>query len=269
MEPALPENNLACTQCGGVLHPDEGQIFLNCPYCGAAVYLDKSQVVFHWYLASTLDEEGARAALRRWMAGSQTVKDLDQKARITACTFEYFPIWYFKQSLPGDREELVIEPAAATSISELHNLHLPAGDLRTYDSVVESQSRLPTVPLEAALGWAGERQLTAGVTTEKSLVHLPLYTFKYDFKGKTYTAVVEGGTGGVYANIYPPKAEAPFLLAGWLAALVFLCLATFPLIGSVINENNGMWTGLAICAGAGLIVSPLLFGLAAWVAAKI
>ena len=45
---------LTCTQCGGELHPDEGQTFVTCPYCGAAVYLDKSRVVFHWYVAPTL-----------------------------------------------------------------------------------------------------------------------------------------------------------------------------------------------------------------------
>ena len=62
MNVPVPSSELRCTQCGGELHPDEGQIFLICPYCGAAVYLDKSRVVFHWYLASTLDEAKARAA---------------------------------------------------------------------------------------------------------------------------------------------------------------------------------------------------------------
>src|SRR5512145_734027 len=107
---------LLCTQCGGELHPDEGQIFITCPYCSSTVYVDKSQVVFHWYLASTLDEEKARASLARWMAGNQTVKDLDRKARLVGHTFEYFPIWLFKRLSPGGKEEILIEPAAATSI---------------------------------------------------------------------------------------------------------------------------------------------------------
>ena len=82
METNLPQNVLNCTQCGGELHPDEGQLFLVCPFCSSAVYLDKSRVVFHWYLAPTIDEGKAAAALRRWMAGNQTVKDLDEKAQI-------------------------------------------------------------------------------------------------------------------------------------------------------------------------------------------
>ena len=58
----------------------EGQVFVTCPFCSSTVYLDKSQVVFHWYLAPTLNESDAQGALRRWMAGNQTVKDLDQNS---------------------------------------------------------------------------------------------------------------------------------------------------------------------------------------------
>src|SRR4030067_599376 len=64
-----PGHSINCTQCGGELHPDEGQIFLTCPFCLSTVYLDKSQVVFHWYLAPTLDEERARAGALRKSAG--------------------------------------------------------------------------------------------------------------------------------------------------------------------------------------------------------
>ncbi len=90
MELHSPANVLNCTQCGGELHPDEGKIFLTCPYCSSTVYLDKSQVVFHWYLAPTLDEAKGRASLARWVSGNQTVKDLDKKSRLVGSSFEYF-----------------------------------------------------------------------------------------------------------------------------------------------------------------------------------
>ena len=72
MAVAAPSEVFRCPQCGGELHPDEGQIFLTCPYCGSAVHADKSRIVFHWYLAATLDEAKARGALARWMAGQRT-----------------------------------------------------------------------------------------------------------------------------------------------------------------------------------------------------
>lgn len=269
MNTPLQHPQILCTQCGGELHPDEGQIFLTCPYCSSAVYLDKSRVVFHWYLAPTLDEEKARGALRRWMAGSQTVKDLDRKAQLTSGTFEYFPVWYFKRRSPDRREEVLLQPAAAISISEILHLNLPAGDLRRYEDHLEAQSHAPTVPLQAALSWLAEQKVPTQEIVEQALVHIPLYTFKYIFNGRQYTALVEGATGQVFANIFPAKNEAPFQLIGAISALVFLCLATFPVIGAISDAEGGAMIGLLICSGAGLVVGAVLFALAAWIAAKI
>ncbi|HEX9617877.1 MAG TPA: hypothetical protein VGA03_10715 [Anaerolineales bacterium] len=269
MDAPLPLNIVKCTQCGGELHPDEGQIFLTCPYCSSTVYLDKSQVVFHWYLAPTLDEARARAGLARWMSGNETVKDLDKKSQVVSSSFEYFPVWYFKRRSVHGKEEIVLEPAAATSVSEIRRLPLLAGDLRNYETGVEAQSTPPTVPLEAALGWAEARQIPRHEIAERALVHLPLYTFKYNFLGQPYTAIVEAGTGRVFANIYPAKAEAPYRMVGGLAALVFLCLATFPVIGYFFDSGQGFGIGLLACSGLGVLAAPALFALAAWVAAKI
>ena len=137
---------LSCTQCGGELHPEVGQVFLTCPYCSTTVYLDKTQVVFHYSLAPTVDDAKGRGFLARWMAGNQTVKNLDQKSRVVGSSFEYFPLWYFKRRTAG-REEILLEPAAATSVSELKKLILPAGDLRKYDPNLDAQARQPSVPL--------------------------------------------------------------------------------------------------------------------------
>lgn len=268
MSDVTPQDTLNCTQCGGELHPDEGQIFLTCPYCSSTVYVDKSQVVFHWYLASTLDEGKAQSSLARWMGGNQTVKDLDRKSRLVETGFEYFPIWYFKRRRDNGGEEILIEPAAATSVSELRSLNLPAGDLRKYDPSLDKQAHDPTVPLSTALNWLQERGIAKEEISEQSLVHLPLYTIKYTYNGNTYTAVVEAGTGGVFANIYPEKAEAPYMVAGAATAVVFLCLALFPLAGALIGAS-AFGISFLLCAGLGIIAAPLLFALAMWVAAKV
>jgi len=269
METELPEQTIACTQCGGELHPDEGQIFLTCPFCSSTVYIDKSRVVFHWYVAPTLDEAKARSSLARWMAGNQTVKDLDRKASLTDVSFTYFPLWYFKRRVSGGQEQILLAPAAATAVSELHNLHLPAGDLKRYTDEIEAQAQQPSVPLQTALEWIGEEERPQEKLLEQSLVHVPIYTFKYVYQGRPYTALVEGATGGVFANLYPAKAEAPYRLAGGLAALVFLCLALFPIIGAATSGGEGAGIGLALCFGISLVAAPALFALAAWVAAKI
>jgi hypothetical protein len=268
--PVSPENVVSCAQCGGELHPDEGQIFVICPYCSSTVYLDKSQVVFHWYLAPTLDEQKARRALASWMAGNQTVKDLDKKASVLGGSFEYFPVWYFKRRSPSRQEEIILEPAAATSVSEISSVKIPAGDLRKYDPSLDTQAHPPSVPLQAGLSWLMENKgFPAEEIVEKSLVHLPLYTFKYSYRGHEYTALVEAGTGGVFANIFPAKAEMPYRVVGGLTAAVFLCLATSPLIGAAIRRGEGAALGLLVFLCLVAIAAPLLFALAARVAAKI
>ncbi len=265
----LPAVHLRCTQCGTELHPEESQRFITCPNCNSTIYLDKSRVVLHYALAPTVDDRKARGLLAQWMAGNETVKDLDRKAQVVAQTFEYFPLWYFKWRVQG-KEEIMLEPAAATSVSELRRLNLPAGDLRRYDPSLDGQAHPPTVPLQTALGWLQGRGLNVANIAETALVHVPLYTFKYTFNNKTYTALVEAATGKVFANVFPPKAEAPYLLAGCASALVFFVLAWIPLIGAAtVGDESGYFGGLAVCAGLGCLTAPVLFAIAAWVAAKV
>lgn len=255
-----PVVTLNCTQCGGELHPQEGEIFLTCPYCSATIYLDKSRVVFHWFLTPTLTPEQAAGQLARWMSGNQTVKDLDKKSQVVGQSFQYFPIWFFKVA-HGGQESQAIQPAAATSITEINKLSLPAGDLHPYDASIEGQSVAPSVPLEAAHDWLSQSQPGAEIK-EAALVHVPIYIFKYTYKGNTFTALVEAGTGVVLANIYPAKAEAPYYTAAGITALVFLCLAWLPLTGLHLFS-----TALALILV--VIAMPILFFMAVYVASKV
>ncbi len=266
--PILPDT-IQCSQCGGELHPDEGQTFVTCPFCSSTVYLDKSQVVFHWYLAPTLDEAQARSALARWMAGNDTVKDLDRKSRLVEESFQYFPFWYFKYSSAG-RDRIVLEPAAAISVTELRHLRLPAGDLRKYDPSVDPSAARPTVPLEAAREWLRQDSHIAKEVLESALVHIPVYSYKYMYQNQVYTAVVDGATGETFANIFPAKAEAPYRSVGCVTAGVFLSLALIPVIlGLAAGDGAGAVTGLFICSGFGIPAAAILFAVASWVAAKV
>jgi hypothetical protein len=265
----LPTIDVHCAQCGGTLHPDEGQIFLTCPYCGSAVYLDKSKVVFHWSLAATVTPEAAAASLRRWMAGNQTVKDLDRKSQVVGTTFQYFPLWYVKSKIQG-RDKVFLEPAAAISISEIKSLDIPSGDLQKYDPALDAQAVPPTVPFPAMLNWLAGRGVVAEAVAEAALVHVPIYIFKYQFAGKTYTAMVEGASGKVFANLFPPKAEAPYYLVAILATLGFLLISSFPVIGYFASSQDvGALIGLLACLVCGGLWAIPVFVLAAVVSAKV
>lgn len=260
----MSTTDVRCPQCGGSLEPDEGQIFLTCPFCGSAVFIDKSRVVFHWSLRPTLDQAAAGAALRRWMAGNETVKDLDLKAELTSVEFAYFPLWLLEHD---GRNRLV--PAAATSVSELRNLTLPAGDLIPYTGGLDSQSVPPTVPLEAMLSWTQGGAPQAAEVSQTSLVHVPLYSFHYGYGGQSYLAVVEGSSGRVFANLFPAKAEAPYRAVAMVVLVVFLALATLPVAGVLIDPQAGLLIGGLLCLGLGGLAAPLLFAGAAWVASRV
>ena len=71
------------------------------------------------------------------------------------------------------------------------------------------------------------------------------------------------------ANIFPAKAEAPYLLAAGITALVYLCLALVPIAFSAFGGNASSSLGIVLCLGLGLLAAPFLFALAVWVASKV
>lgn len=257
--PAIPV--IHCTQCGAELHPDEGQIFLTCTYCSATIFVDKTQVVFHWALNPTLNQQQASEALARWMSGNQTVKDLDRKAQVQGSVFQYFPLWSFIWRGSDGHENTSLLPAAATSVTELSHMNLPAGDLVRYETVNDADAIPPTVPLEGAREWLLQSQPKAQVR-ESALVHVPIYLFKYLYNNQVYTAVVEAATGAVLANLYPAKSEAPYLAVGFAAAATFVFISLLP-------HLLGPLAGGPLALLLGIIALPILFAFAAYVAAKV
>jgi hypothetical protein len=125
------------------------------------------------------------------------------------------------------------------------------------------------VPLEAMLSWVEQVGVRRDQLAEVSLVHIPLYTFHYNYRGRSFVAVVEGVSGKVFANIYPPKAEAPYRTVALAAAVIFLCLASLPLAGVALEPRQGLGIGVLLCVGLGLVAAPLLFAAAAWIAARV
>ena len=80
---------------------------------------------------------------------------------------------------------------------------------------------------------------------------------------------MDAGTGGVFANIFPSKAEVPYQLIGGLTALIFLCISTFPVAGALSGYAEGILIGTALYLVLALLAAPVLFALALWIAAKV
>ncbi len=258
MTDQVATTSINCRQCAAPLAVEQGQPFVTCRFCGATNFVDKARVVFHYQVRPTVREDGARAALNRWMAGNATVKDLDRKARINSVSFEYFPMWLVRATVQRD-ERVLLKPAAALSVSELGQLNIPPSDLVPFDANAGGTIVSPTVPFETMQQWLTDNQHIAPENIrEAALVHLPLYLCKYDFNQRRYTAIVDAASSKVFANIYPAKWEVPYVTIGAAAFVAFFILA---LLSLFINF------GLFLIGAP--IMAILFFSLALSISAKV
>jgi hypothetical protein len=266
--PAIPpQTEILCQQCTAVLPVEQGALIAVCEFCGATNAVDKSQAVLHYVVRDTLRDTDAAAALRRWMGGNATVKNLDRKASIQPPTFQLWPMWLVRAAVK-DKEKVILKPAAAVSVLDTTSINIPASDLEPYHHSAHALE--PTVPLNAVKSWLkADQQISEGMIKEMSLVHLPVYLFEYRYEGRPYTAVVEAAAGKVYADIYPSKQEVPYLAVGSVGCLLYFCAALIPAIGFTYGDLTGLGAGIFIYLIAALIMAVPMFAIASYISAKI
>ena len=222
MSSSPPEENASsvlCSQCGGKNEVSTGSRFVTCVFCDTTLFVDRAQVVFHYRLPPLLAQEEAAAALRRWMAGNETVKDLDRKSEIEAIEPISFPVWLFRTSQSGV-ESVYFEPAAPTPVPQVTDLSIPAGRLEPYRPEDDEMSVVDVqVPLETARGWLEQRKV--GPIHETALVRVPFWRCRYQYGGKTYQAAVDASTGAVLAGVFPEKSESPYIAVAVLGLILF------------------------------------------------
>jgi len=214
---------IQCTQCGGTVNLQEGEKFAICAFCQSALYLDRSKVVFHFVLIPTVTREDAEGKLRRWMAGNETVKDLDVHSVVETAELVYFPMWRFLvNEQDGDQE--YSQPASSTSIADIKSIPLSGGDLKffapkDFEGITLKE---PDVLLEAALQWLQTQQsISKEKVKETNLIHIPFFLFRYQFGGQSYQAIVDAVSGRVLASVFPAKAELPFYGFALASAAIF------------------------------------------------
>jgi hypothetical protein len=260
---------LLCQQCAAALVVEQGAKYATCEFCGTVNFLDKSQAVLHYVVRPTLDDPKALAALRRWMAGNQTVKGLDTAAQIESQVYQLFPMWLARTGQAG-REVVHLKPAAALSIVELGNLRVPAADLEPYDDALDADAIRPTVPVTAVRSWLAENQgVAAGAINEISLVHVPIYQFKYRYKQESYTALVDAATGQVFAAIFPEKYELPYVSIAGFGCLAYFLAALIPIVSFFIFDGaRGIGIGALIYIGVVIALAIPIFTAAASVSRR-
>jgi LSD1 subclass zinc finger protein len=259
---------LLCRQCAAPLPVEQGSSFVTCDFCGTVNYLDKSEAVLHYAVRPTLDDAKAAAALRRWMAGNATVKGLDSQAQIESPTFQLFPLWLVRAA-DGNKERVIFKPAAALVVTELEKLTIPGSDLEPYDYEMDAAAVRPTVPLTTLRGWLADNEgITESAIREVSLVHVPVYHFRYTFDGKPYSAMVEAAGGQVFASVFPEKAELPYLSIAGFGCLAYFLASLIPIITFAVTAGERLDLGVLIYVGVAIVLAVLVFGAAAQVSRK-
>ncbi len=260
---------ILCRQCSASLTVEAGAKYATCEYCGTVNYVDKSEAVLHYAVRPTIDDQQATAALRRWMAGNQTVKGLDTAAQVEPPTYQLFPMWLVRTAENG-RETVRLKPAAALSIVELGNLRVPAADLVPYDDALDADAIKPTVPVTAIRAWLAENEgVAAGVIDELALVHVPIYQFKYRYEKETYTALVDAATSQVFAAIYPEKFELPYVSIAGFGCLAYFLAALIPIIAFTVTDSSaGLGIGVLIYIAVAVALAIPIFTAAAAISRK-
>jgi hypothetical protein len=96
-EPSIATQT-TCGQCGSVLPVEHGSQFVTCEFCGTTSYVDKARAVFHYALRVTVREDDALAALRRWMAGNETVRTWTKRRASSGRPLSIFPCGWSRRS---------------------------------------------------------------------------------------------------------------------------------------------------------------------------
>jgi len=213
--------SVGCPKCGARVEFDTGTKFARCSYCSSQIYIDRSGAGFYYILPYLVTEDNAVGIFKRWAAGPTKAKYLDQRAQLAGSKRQYFPVYMFKRLVDG-KEVVRVEPAGSTTLPGLHELKVPAGDLKIYDAQYDVGGVAliqPDIEMSAYL------DKLPGTGKEQALVFFPIWTLDYLHEGKRYQVVIDGSSGEVFASDFPQRGSGPYLVVAGVGYVAFLAEA--------------------------------------------
>jgi hypothetical protein len=243
---------IKCPKCAAPVPFDTGVKFVKCPYCSSQVYIDRTGAGFYYAIPYTMDESNAVGMFRRWAAGPTKVKNLDKLAQLAGVQRRYFPVYMFKRDLNGV-EQIYIEPAGSTTLPGLHNLKVPAGDLKIFDESFDSKGAEMIKPDIEMMSYMNT---LPGKPKEQALVYFPIWKLDYVFNQKRYEVVIDGSSGEVFAAEFPQRSSSAYLAVAGVGFLAF--------VGEGVVAISSLLTGIALMA----VTAVAVFAIALLVARR-
>jgi len=241
-----------CPKCAAPVTLDPGVKFVKCPYCSSQVYIDKTGAGFYYAIPFMVDENSAIGVFRRWAAGSTKAKDLDKLAQLAGVRKQYFPVYMFKRDVNGV-EQVFIETAGSTTLPGLHNLKVPAGDLKIFDATFDAGGAELIKPDIEMMPYMNS---LPGKPKEQALVFFPIWKIDYVFNQKRYEVVVDASSGEVFASEFPTRSSSAYIAVAGLGFVAFV--------------SEGVVATYSLLAGVGLMAVTVVgvFALALYVARR-
>ena len=170
-----------CSLCGGENEREPGQEMLACSFCGSALALEKPRSPEHLILEHKRDVKAAESVLRSFL--------LEQERRRPASMTTELSFKPFAMIESGDGEGSIV--AAFTSGTLSGGVpYPPAGHYRFFDE--------SSAPAEKIIPVARTEKDTVRI------LHLPVYTIRYEAGTWKGSAAVIGESWQVIAGALPP-----------------------------------------------------------------
>ena len=215
--------SVGCPKCGAKVDFDAGNKFVRCSYCSSLIFIDRSGAGFYYILPFMVKEDNAVGIFKRWAAGPTKAKYLDQRAQLAGSKRQYFPVYMFKRTVDG-KEVVRVEPAGSTTLPGLHDLKVPAGDLKVFDA----QYDVGGVPMiQPDIEMSAYLDKLPGTGREQALVFFPIWTLDYVHEGKRYQVVIDGSSGEVFASDFPKRGSGPYMAVAGVGFVAFMAEALF------------------------------------------
>ncbi|UCE81569.1 MAG: zinc ribbon domain-containing protein [Methanobacteriota archaeon] len=209
--------SIKCPKCAGPVTFDTGTKLVKCSYCDSQIFIDRSGAGFYYAVPFMVSEADAIGLFKRWAAGSTRAKDLDKRAEVAGANKQYFPVYMFKRDVKG-REEVLIEPAGSTTLPGLHELKVPAGDLKIFDATFDTSGAELINPDIEMLSYMDS---LPGEAKEQALVYFPIWRLDYVFEQKRYEVVIDASTGEVFSANFPARSSTSYMIVAIIGFLAF------------------------------------------------
>lgn len=235
---------IKCSQCGAGIEVSPESGFIICPYCDSRLYLEEGKSVKHYYLKPALKPEQIPSLLNKELSKLE----LTQPAELIKSQLIYLPFWLIKL-----KEQILYFPASGLEIMALRSYSFPVGELVPYEPELEQKAKIEAaeLALDTLLLQLGDK-LCEEKIEKVELIHIPFYHLEYNYQAQQYQAMIDAGTGRLYADKLPSSAtrtkDRYFLSRFAILSVVFLLEAFF-------IPNKFFWA---------LILGYILTGTIAW-----